>query len=451
MRPTETIREEAYPALWDAEPRAYLRVLGAAKLPEAHAFGVRALRVQRVKEAVLYTADNEEVLALLHAPYEPTVELGLEELDRRFDPARPDWRLLAAVLGDERDFVLERARRWIRLTAPFWTRDAERVINFLAAASPAMRGLVVELAADHLRELPEVRRTLALMLVRLLRVPESRPGVHEPFAMLARLALLAEMDAVLTLDEVLALVTGGSPAAQSVGGELLGRRPGAAGELGLERLAALAQFEVVAVRQAAHLLLKSSLDPLRADPGVLFLLVESDWADTRELAFGILRDEIGFESLGLDGIIGLVDSNRPDVQEVGCDLVQKHFASLPTGEVLRRLLEHPHPRLRPFTLDLVLNHLPDGAEALAQVQDFCRSALFDLWPDRSVKRRVVGLLLARGLRSEAEASVAAKLLTEAVRVKGRGDFESSLEALVRLKLEHPGLETVVHLRAEEVP
>jgi hypothetical protein len=450
MKPPPGVREEAYQELWDAEPRAYLRVLGGAQLAEAHVFAVRALSSQRMKEAVLMTADHEEIIAFLNAPYEPTVVLGLEELDRRFDAQRPDWKLIALVLADERRIVVERAKRWVTLTAPVWTRDSERIMSFLGAAHSALRPLVIELAVDQLRGLPAVRQQLALMLFQLFRQKESKPGAHEGLATLARLALLEELDRLLSLDEVLALIGSGSPAAQSVGGDLLGRRPGAVAELGLDRLTALAQHEIAAVRAASHKLLHGSIDDLRADAGPLFVLVESDWPDTRNLAFSILRDEIGFESLGMDGIIGLVDSGREDVQSIGRELVTKHFASLPAPEVINRLVQHPAPTMRPFTIDLVLKHLPDGAVPLDSLRDFCRSALFDLWPDRNVKRRVIDLLRERGLRSEDEARVAVVLLEELVRLKGKGDFERALDALVRLKLAWPALETSLHLREENI-
>src|SRR6185437_225748 len=86
-RPPPALREEAFPGLWDAEPTAYLRVLGAAILPEAHVFAARA--IAGPQRRVLEAASVEVVVPLLRAPYEATVRLGLDELDRRFDPTRP--------------------------------------------------------------------------------------------------------------------------------------------------------------------------------------------------------------------------------------------------------------------------------------------------------------------------------------------------------------------------
>ena len=448
MRDVPGVRDETFPELWDAEPRAYLRVLGAAQLPEAHVFAVRALSTERLRLAVLHTADHEEILALLQAPYEPTVELGLHELDRRFDPDRPDWSLLTLVLADGRPIVRDMGMRWVRLTAPVWTRDAERIVAFLGGAHVDMRALVVELARATLRHLPEVRQQLALRLLVILRQPEPAPGAHEGFGQLVRLALLDELDAVLTLDEVVALVANGSPSAQAVAGELLGRRPEAVTELGLERLTALAQHEVAAVRAAAHRLIRGAGQLLQNDPSPLFVLVESEWPDTRNLAFDMLRTQVRPEALGLDGLFGLIDSNRLDVQEVGCELVRQYFATLPADELIFRLVQHPHPALRRFTLELIVKHLPPGAEALGKVIDFCRKALFDLWPDRTVKRQVLDFLGKRGLEDEGQGATAARVLGEMVRLQGRADFERALEALVRIQLAWPELATDVRLRQE---
>jgi hypothetical protein len=176
---------------------------------------------------------------------------------------------------------------------------------------------------------------------------------------------------------------------------------------------------------------------------VLFLLVESDWDDTRALAFDLLRNEIGLETLGPDGLMGLLDSNRTDVQDVGRELVKKHFAALSPRVLVSRLIEHPHPNMRRFALDLAVDHLPEGSEPLARLSWFFRAAVLDLWPDRLVKRRVIDFLLSRGLRDHFQAEVAAQILGEFARMDVRSDVEHALEALARLSLAYPGLKSPV--------
>jgi hypothetical protein len=141
----------------------------------------------------------------------------------------------------------------------------------------------------------------------------------------------------------------------------------------------------------------------------------------------------------------LLDSNRVDVQDFGQELVRQHFDRLKIDELLFRLAQHPHPNMRAFVLELIENHLPPGHEALARLQRFFRSAVFDLWPQRQIKQQVIDLLLARGLEDAQQAAVAAGVLGDVARLQGRADFERSLEALVRLKLAYPEMESAVKL------
>jgi HEAT repeat protein len=438
------VREEAFPELWDARPRAYLRLAAAALLPEAQAFAVRGLEAH---PDVLTSASAAEVISLLQAPYESTVQLGLHELDRRFDPERPDWSLLLQLLADDRLRARLIGQRWLRLTAHRWLRDPDLILGFVASPNANLRALVVEMAAGALRDDPALRQEVARRLAELFRTPEGVPGAHEGPAQLARDVLSEELGALVSVAELAAWIARGSPALKALAGHLLRRRPDAVDELGLERLAALAQHEVAAVRAAAHALLRAAADRLRADPSALFLLAESDWEDTRREALDLLRTRIDVAALGLDGVTGLLDSNRPEVQEAGRDLVVRHVSDLPMGELAARLAQHPDPAMRRFALDVVTKHLPPGEAALAPLKGFCRAALLDLRPDRKVKRQVIDFLTARGLEGSAQAEVAAAVLGDIVRLQGRADFENALEALVRLKLAYPDLQTTVRLPA----
>ena len=349
-RPAEAVREEAFPNLWDAEPMAYLRVLGAARLPEAQIFAYRAIAGPHRR--VLEQAATEIVFRLLYAPYEPTVRLGLDELERRFNPVRPDLALIDQLLSEDLPRAKDLGRRWLRQTAPLWTRDQEWVLVYLGCPDSETASLAAELASPALGEGPEMRQALAGRLLDLLRQPESSPGAHDVYARVAREALSVEMGALLSLSDLIAMVTEGTPPVQTLGGDLLGRRPDAIDHLGLEGLAALAEHEVASVRKAAHDLMRRDAERFRSDPAPLLLLVESRWDDTRQLAFEILRDRIGLERLGSDGLMGLLDSNRTDVQDVGRELAKRHMAELDPRVLMRQACgasasEHAAVRPRP--------------------------------------------------------------------------------------------------------
>ncbi len=434
-------RIESFPELWDAAPKAYVPLLARSKLVEVLEFAVQG--VKRHPEA-LADASHSDVLAMLSAPHDDVVAIASAELERRFDPALPDWTLVDALLADGRPTVRSLGQRFLATTAALWTVDLDRAMRFLGAADASTRTVAAGLVVASLDEADQWhRRELAERLLAVLQTAEPTPGAHEGYARVARDGLAEEFANMLGVDELMAMVAKGSPAAQAVGGTVLGHKPEALKALGLPRVLAMALHDVAAVREAAHGMIRGALDELKADPSMLFTLAESEWADTREFAFDLLRTKVDLKALGIDGYVGLCDSNRPEVQSFGREVVLRDIDQLEMGELIHRLSQHPAPIIRRFALDLVVGHLKPGFVALARLEGFFRTCLYDLWPSRVEKRAVVDFLLARGLVDERQAEVSARILGDFVRTKGRQDFERALDALVRLRMEHPEVESRV--------
>ncbi|MBI5513231.1 MAG: hypothetical protein HY909_05645 [Deltaproteobacteria bacterium] len=448
--------ELAFAALWDRSPGAFLRLAAAGRLRVLHELAVRALSGPH--RGTLEGAPHEAVVAMLGAPFEPTVDLAAAELGRRFDPVNPDWSLLQTLLSDKRPRVLELSRQCLEACSARWTLDLERSLALLGHEDAALRALVAALVVQALDDNgdngdnadPFYRRELAERILAVLMGPEPSEGAFEAYARVAREALGPELDAVLGLDEVLALLDKSSGSLQAVCGTLLGRKPEALQRLGVDRLAGMGNHAVASVRQAAQHLLRAAIDQLKDDPSVLFTMCESDWADTRGVALELLKTRVDLEALGIDGLVGLCDSNRADVQALGRELILRHFEHLEPAEVVKRLSQHPHPTMRRFAVDLVVAHLRPGFVALASVETFLRTALLDLWPSRREKRTVLDFLEERGLADENQAELAARLLGEFARTRGRADFDRAMEALVRLRLRYPEAPSALSLAAPTV-
>lgn len=445
-------REERFADLWDRRPDAYVRLLAAARLVDVHQFAHAGL-ARPGGRAALEAASVDDVLMMLDAPYEPTVALALDELDGRFDPTSPEAAaLMTRLAGDARPAARALGQRFLRETADRWTRDADAAVKFLTSPQAETRALAADLTIAALTADATLKPALAARLLAVLRATPAAGAEEDAMESVARVcreALADELAGVLTTADLLAIVERGTASAKSVAGDLLARRPDAADELGLERLVALANHPLVAVRTAAVALLRGAEASWRRDPSPLFALVDAEWPDTRAAVLELIRTRLDFDALGASGILGLLDSNRPDVQDSGVALARQHFAHLDAVDLARRLSEHPHPHARPFALELVTKHLPTTPGALAALERFFRTILLDTRPtaSRTLRRDVIALLLARGLADPGDAAAAVRVLGEAVRFQGRADFERALDALVRLKLAHPSLDAGVTLPA----
>lgn len=437
------VREESYPALWDAQPLAYLRVLAGATIPEVRTFAIEG--VKRHPD-VIRQATPEILIGLIDSDAAEAVDLALMELERRFAEEKPDFALIERLLKDPRELVWALALRWLGANRADWIGDHEKVVGLLGEARgealSRLAALVVEALAGRQAA---AREELAQRLLELLRGEEETEGEHMGYAMVARDGLAAELDALVSTEELLALVEGGTNAAKVVAATLLGRRDDVIESLGIEGVLALADAEVAAVRAAAHGLLRGGLEWLRDDPSALFALAESRWEDSRRAAFRLIRDELGFESLGLDGLIGLCDSTHAEVQAFGREMVRQHFDELDAQEVLYRLVEHPDQKMQRYALELVREHLRGGFVPLARIEGFCRACLFDVRPDRGLKLPLIEFLTERGLSDERQGELVVEILSDFVRSHTKADFERVAESLVRIQLAWPAVSSDLEL------
>jgi hypothetical protein len=246
------------------------------------------------------------------------------------------------------------------------------------------------------------------------------------------------------LKRALALVDSGSDAGLSVGAAVLGQRPEALAALGLRTVLAYALHEKAAVRRMALSLLQGASSSFAADPTPLFQLVETDWDDVRAWAIAAL-DGIDLAHLGIDGLFGLCDSTRADVQQAARRAIERALPQLDVHEVLARVGQHPAPAMQAWAVELCEQHLKPGFVRLAKLEPLFRAVLLSTKPQRGLKRRVIAFLSARGTADEHQAGVAAALLDDFVRTRTVDDRERALAALVEIALRFPGASQTVTL------
>jgi len=124
-------REEPFPELWDQAPDAVMHLLRHARSAEAQRF---ALRVWRANPDFLEEADGGLIGDLLASWFPETVALGLEIARAKWDAARPDLKLLLAMLDSPLDEARTQGVVWLREAAAVLQGDGDFLagVAFLA-------------------------------------------------------------------------------------------------------------------------------------------------------------------------------------------------------------------------------------------------------------------------------------------------------------------------------
>ncbi len=433
---TPTTREEAYPELWDAEPTAWVRLLGRARRLDVAQFALTALE-GRAAEA-LRQAPHADVVQLLDSPFAAAHGLALEELVRRFDPERPDWDLLARLSEHPTERARALGTQWLERTLPAWSRDDGLVLRFVTTLHPAVGLELARRVGASLGALsPEARARLTAALMAFLRVKEPTEGAHLGASELLCGALLDDAVGHTDLSVALSLLLSPSLGASSVGSAVIARLPNVLETLGWNRIAAMARDERVVMRAAAMAIVRAQGHALASSPAVLFEMVESDWDDVRSAALEVLAS-FSLEVLTFDGLVALLDSPRVDVQTVALQKLERCFEQLDPQLLLSRLAQHPHRNMRGHVLALVEQHLKPSFVQLAKVEPLLRTVLFDAErPSRDLKRRTIAFLERRGQLDALQAELAQRVLADAVRTETRADRERLLKALALIRLAFP--------------
>ncbi|UJR80648.1 HEAT repeat domain-containing protein [Sandaracinus amylolyticus] len=429
-----TVREEAYPELWDVRPDAYLRVLVGGRLREVQDFALAGVARH---PGLAQRLEGDEIATLLGLDHEGVVAVALAELERRFDATKPDLGLLSRLLDSESASVRARGAALLDRSRHAWAGDAEGVLRLLERERPVARTEIAGIVANALRDVSrDARIAIAKRLAERLREGGDDDRLA-PIAELLASALRDEVAGVLSSTELIAWIDRGGNAAKRVAGRLLAGRPEALALIGLPRLTALADSEVATVREAAVALLDAAEGELHVDPTPLYTLAESRWDDVRRPALARLRVLITVEQHGLDALIALCDSNHAEVQALGRELVIANFERLDADAVLFRLIEHPQRAMRAFAIELATQHLRPGYVPLARCEAFFRTVLLEVRADADTKRRAIDFLVTRGQVDAQQGALAASLLDRVLRTRTVRDFERVIAGLAAIQTRFP--------------
>jgi hypothetical protein len=172
-------REESFPGLWEAHPGALMQLCAESECTPVHEFASKALLACT---AFLDELELDDIILLLSRPYEATARVGFVVAKKRYDPARPQMALLAALAACAHAPGRAQAFQWI---------DEQR--SHALADSALLAALVVGRPADT--------RQFAR---RLLRSATLAPDVGQALVgrLIAALLALTEADNELALDAV---------------------------------------------------------------------------------------------------------------------------------------------------------------------------------------------------------------------------------------------------------
>jgi predicted DNA-binding WGR domain protein len=242
-------REEAFPELWDKEPRALVQLLARSESGRVHEFALRALATRTdLKELVTFN-DLTEMLA---TPYPGTVRFALDLVKHFYDPQRPDLDLLRLLIHNPVPEARQLVRGWIEAQPGYFLAKTLLFVDLVVNPYEDVWAWTRPLLAAAHWEGDGARVFIVRTVAQLLALPPGNAMAAAAAEGAAQtltatlLPLLGELDLGVAQD----LLRHPLPAVQSLGATILLHHRTPAEQLPPGVIAALIQSGVPAVRQS---------------------------------------------------------------------------------------------------------------------------------------------------------------------------------------------------------
>ncbi|HMZ80194.1 MAG TPA: WGR domain-containing protein [Acidobacteriota bacterium] len=299
-QPVPTVREEAFPKLWEAMPVGLLHLLSESNCLPVHQFAVRALRACTEFCGQLPV---DAVVMLLNRPYEITAQFGFELANVRYTPEVPDFELVLAVASCAYGAARQQAHQWITTSRDRFVKDS----GFLAGLASSLYADTRVFARTLLRSVSfteDAARACIVKLIAHLLVLEPHQAEQAKDIAETVFTVFSAQLRTIGLNVVADLVTHPMVEVQELGGNILLNHETKAHNLPESLIHALIQSNFETIRAIGIRLLSELPDELLVNrKGVLRAICIHALPDLRQAIRPLIR-RLGAAETHPDFILG---------------------------------------------------------------------------------------------------------------------------------------------------
>lgn len=364
---SSTVREEAFPELWDKMPQGLLHLLAESKSEAVHDFAIKAARANHRK--IIGLINTDFVTRLLKSPYKNTVEYGITLARSVYSSENPDFSLIQALLKcpvlngrllglawikaqentflQNDDFLVQQyfntypeVQEWLKnLKVDTVLSDQKAVtiiakcigkmINYTSAATAEDKAGILsagDLLTQHFPK--ELYHTSFKLINGLLHHPLPEVSVFGAKILQNHQTPIEELPEEL----LLGLINGDSPELRQSGVTLLGKMPDHRLKNKIELLTSLAVSQYPEVRKAVYPIIKKIADTdldfgkIMSEQLVPQLLSKENHEGRDEDLIDFLLSDFNkhLHHVSTTMVLNLLYSNRKAAHELGYFILKDH-------------------------------------------------------------------------------------------------------------------------------
>jgi predicted DNA-binding WGR domain protein len=366
-------REEAFPALWEQNPAALMQLCAQSECTPVHDFAGKALLAC---PAFLDELDLDDVILLLGRPYEATARVGFVIAQQRYDAARPNLPLLAALAACAHAPGRAQAFTWIDEQRALALGHSALLAALVIGRAPDTRAFGRRLLRSSTLTAEVGQALVGRLVAALLALPEAQNDLASDAVQTMTTALASHLGTV-SVTVIRDLLAHPLPAVQELGAELLLRHDSRSGLIPADLILAVLHSAHENVRAAGMRLLGELPEAVLATMDLLLLRLCTDAnADLRNASRPLVKRVADSYPDARDKIVlGLVEAllRRKLADDVPSHVLRVLVDDLAGGhgtvdkETLLRLLASGSPHAQELGGILLAKNLPPDALELDEI------------------------------------------------------------------------------------
>lgn len=217
--PAPEAREEAFPKIWDRNPKAIVRLLRESSCLAVHEF---AVKVFRANPSFAEQVSVDDLIEILTRPYEITARLAIDLAKRLYDPSQPSLPLVSGLATSASEAGRALAIAWIGEQPGVFLRDRDFLLTILLTPHADVHGAIRRLLAGAGVE-EETLRVVAFSAIDRLLSLDVRPGNSELTRVVGETLLTIAKEPLSRIEIAILLLMLDHPLdeVQALGGRLL--------------------------------------------------------------------------------------------------------------------------------------------------------------------------------------------------------------------------------------
>ncbi len=212
-----TVREEAFPQLWNQQPSALLRLLQESKCLPVHEFALKAIQEN---QEYCHSLEIATLTQLLDTTYEITAQFAFNLACEKYDSQAPNREFVLAVANCILSTARQQAYEWIEAQREYFFEASEFIAGLVTSLQDDTRAFARKLLSSTILNDATVQVLIIRLVGILLELDETQPQMAEEISETLLLSFTPQLR-TLGFDIILDLLAHPLPEIQVLGARIL--------------------------------------------------------------------------------------------------------------------------------------------------------------------------------------------------------------------------------------